>query len=158
MLTELQYYCEGNIGGAVMIHYAPVEWFDPADLELLETESLLTNLNPTTGTWLKAPVLPAREQLLEETNKTTDQGDYWDTDIVGFVPRMRHQIVAEFKRMKCHWYLVKLLDRNGETWVAGNGKQGLQFTWKNSTGNTSKRNGYNIRFAGQIGCPAVNIK
>lgn len=158
MLTELEYFCDANLGGTIGIYYAPYDWFDQSDLDSLLTVDSLQTLEPTTGSWLKAPVLPTKKQILTETEKETKQGKYFDVEIKGIIPRMRTAVRSHLEAMQDHRYLVRAMDLNGNNWVAGTGEQPLRFLSRNTTAEVNGLNNYEIRFLGQVLRRAINVK
>lgn len=149
-LKGISEYCgQLNLGGLVLIEYAPVHWIYPPSLDpIIHNWNHQTDIQFYEGAWLKAPVLPSR-RIWKEVQRSNEQGPYYEQSIEGIVPNLKPPIAEEFQQMAQMRFLLRLEDRNQQKWLLGSLDSPFEFSTSGSTGNTGERNGHNIRFSSQ---------
>ena len=87
---------------------------------------------------------------LKEQAVTTDAGTHYNTDITGFIPANREEVLDAMKDMQSKPFRIIIQDGNGDYLLAGNQScpLRLQAILKSGT-NTSDLAGYQIHFSGE---------
>ncbi|MEL7118620.1 MAG: hypothetical protein AAFO07_04245 [Bacteroidota bacterium] len=155
-LSGISKYIGANIGGLKSIQYVPINWIDQSTLiELISDSNNFLYSIPLLPekTWLNIPYLPTGDEWLESTQPTT-QGEVYPQAVSFFVPSLRPDVTAEFARMNKMKFLIQLTDKNQLTWLIGDPRIGLNFSYAGTSGATRGNNNYALSFSGSMKRPA----
>lgn len=93
--------------------------------------------------------------LFEEKQEQSAAGSYFNQKLSGFYPKINPTAIALFSEMQNQYFIVIVLDNNGQLRMVGNLEQPLKMRYSLSTGsNPATRNGVEYEFAGQSQFPA----
>lgn len=147
MLSGLSKYCGVNLGGVILLEYAPLILVDKSSyVPIYSSGNLLYNiLFLEGGEWLSAPVLSGSTRWAEGENRN-DQGSYYEQRLTGIVPKMRPEASSELELMSEYQYLIRLNDKNGKTWLLGTPDHPFYFQSDGTSGDGTGLNDYGIRF------------
>ncbi len=148
-LNGLSHYCPtSNRGGFHTLEYAPIHWISSNAFEPLATAqgNWLYNILFTTGTWLKAPLLP-KKRAWDEQSRSNAQGPWYAQQLEANTPKLRPTVTAELERMEKMRFLLKIEDKNGQPWILGSLEAPFEFKADASTGNSGDLNYYALRFS-----------
>ena len=141
-----------NVGGVLDIEYAPIDWVDLAtwDPIINSMRNFQHEVNFLGGkTWLKLPLQTTKESWREQ-QRTTTQGPYTLQRLTGSIPKGKPELTDQIDRMSRLYFIIRILDRNGQYWLIGSPYFPLSFSGSLSTGNEAPQlNGYTIEFSGE---------
>lgn len=150
-LQGLLHFCGNrNLGGLMIVEYAPIGWIDISRYEPMRSSSgnWLYAIPFSTGDWLKMPLLPNGKNW-EENSTRRDQGSRFNGQVSGTVPRLQPAASYELQQMEELDFLVKLQDRNGQPWLLGTLEAPLRFKADAGTADENGLNSYRIQFLSQ---------
>ncbi len=152
-LQGLLHFCGNrNLGGLMIVEYAPIDWMDISQYEPMRDSAghWLYAIPFATGDWLKLPLL-VNGKNWEENSARRDQGSRFTGQVSGTVPRLRPAASFELQQMEELDFLVKLQDRNGQSWLLGTLEAPLRFQADAGTADENGLNSYRIQFISQSG-------
>ena len=150
-LKSISQFCGSNLPGIITIDYAPVDWMDLGSYETIvsETRNWQYAIPFAQGDWLKLPLYPG-DRLWEEKERSNPQGKYYEMELLGVTPKLRPEVTQQFEEMSELDFLLKLTDRNRQTWLLGTIVHPFRMETNARSGNRGQgRNQYNVRFYSQ---------
>lgn len=93
--------------------------------------------------------------VFSEVQDTANAGNFWKTNIKGFVPKLTVEYLQLFTEMSNHTHIVIPKDNNGKERVCGNIDNGMFFSFnQESKESPAGSNGYSFEFNGKFSNPS----
>lgn len=148
-ITSISDFCNLNLSGGAALQYAPVNWLNYDSYEpILLSGNLQNALTFAAGDWLTMPVLSGSIEWVE-AQQSSEQGNAYEQSISFILRNVRVEVEPVLEAMAYLRYVIKLVDRNGKTWLIGTPEHGLAFSSDGSIGRAdSGLNSYQVSFSG----------
>ncbi len=134
-----------NVGSIRDFKFVPVSFV--SDMVINELDGILLEINLSVGLEWLTGYSTIEKRIVDESSEDTDNGTIFKPVFAGFFPGYNYLIEKLFTHMASGRFILDIIDNNGERYVLGRVENGMNFSWKHSTGTAPKSlQGYSFRF------------
>lgn len=156
MITNFPEFDNESMGGNFTFQFIPVKYTQSMPENVGSVVASLPT--PITGKAILNGLAIMDTLTFNEKQATQDAGDYFTTEIKGFVPKMDSTTLSLFNEMRRHRHIVMITDNNGKLRVCGTLNNGMEFKFDQDTKDTpAGSNGYSFIFTGKSTEPSPHL-